>query len=193
MAQMNPKELELLEESERIHSKCKDCELWTGRLMPVFARGNKFSRVMICGMCPGPDENKAGKPFVGTAGKILDAIILDAGLSKYEPYITNLVKCFVKPGTPLKEEWMNSCSPYFNIQVAVIKPKIIVALGKDVCNYLLDNSMEMGGLRGKIYDSYFEVPTICTYHPSYLARGGGQKHSHYKTVVEDFSQAHQFV
>jgi len=173
-------------------ARCELCGLYAGRKKSVFARGNPDARIMICGMCPGPDENEQGFPFVGTAGQVLNDLLLRS-FGKTEPvYITNLVKCFVKPGIPLQQHWMSTCLPYFVVQVSLIKPKVIILLGKDVCNYFLGGDEEMGRLRGKIF-KYIGTNVICTYHPSYLARGGGIKHKHFTKVLEDFNTAYQLA
>ena len=177
-------------------AKCEFCDLCKGRIEPVFARGEPVHPVMICGMCPGPEENKAGSPFVGTAGKILNQILAESfGLTfdgKSAVYITNLVKCFVQPGTPLEQEWMSSCLPYFVVQKQLLDPKVIITLGRDVANFLLNNEEKMGDMRRNTYD-YMGTKLIATYHPSYLARGGGINHKHYGRVVEDFNRAKEFV
>jgi uracil-DNA glycosylase family 4 len=170
-------------------ARCDLCELHTNRIKPVFARGNPKSDFMICGMCPGPDENVQGSPFVGTAGQVLNELLMKTFGGTESVYITNLVKCFVKPGIPLQQSWMNTCLPYFVVQVSLIKPKVIVLLGKDVCNYFLGSDVEMGKLRGKTF-KYLNTNVVCTYHPSYLARGGGIKHKHFNTVLKDFSTAY---
>jgi DNA polymerase len=139
-------------------------------------------------MCPGPDENVAGIPFVGAAGQVLNSIIKAAYNDEGAAYITNLVKCYVAPGTQLQQIWMDTCLPYFLAQVGFLKPKVVIALGKDVCNYLLGVNEEMRNLRGQVRD-YFGRKLICTYHPSYLARGGGIKHKHFEIVVGDFKKA----
>lgn len=180
-----------LPELESIAAKCTLCELNTGRIKPVFARGSHDSRIIVCGMCPGRDENNAGSPFVGKAGKILDSVLVeafgDSSSSNIDVYITNLVKCFVPPGTPLQENWMSSCLPYFISQIGLIRPKVIIALGRDVSNFLLSNDWIMKNLRGKVFEYMGgKVKLISTYHPSYLARGGGTKHFAYPKVVEDF-------
>jgi DNA polymerase len=178
--------------AQRIASTCTECALWEGRNKPVFARGDSKSPIIVCGMCPGPDENKAGIPFVGNAGQILDTILVEVFGDNDSVYITNLVKCFVKPGTPLEHTWMRACLMYLIAQIGLIKPKVVIALGKDVCNYLLNNSDEMRDLRGNTYP-YMGTNLICTYHPSYLARGGGVKHRHYGRVVDDFKKAFQYI
>ncbi len=176
-----------LEEVQEQAAKCTFCELYRNRNKPVFARGNGKD-VFICGMCPGPEENKVGSPFVGTAGKILDTI-LNRVFSSPDFYITNLVKCFVTPGISLKKEWMSACLPYLLVQLHIIQPKVIVLLGGDVAQYLLATDSKIGQLRTMNNLSYMKIPVVCTYHPSYLARGGGVKHRHYQRVVDDFIKA----
>jgi len=177
---------------EQIAAQCKLCSLHTGQNKPVFARGYPEADILVCGMCPGPDENTIGSPFVGLAGKILDEILNRAFSLKYKVYITNLVKCFVPPGKDLDKVWMNTCFPYLIVQVQFIKPKVIIALGKDVCNYILRKDDPIGAMRGNIY-SYLDTKVICTYHPSYLARGGGVNHRHFSSVVKDFGKALKYI
>ena len=170
--------------------KCELCELSKGRNEPVFAKGSPDSKIVFCGMCPGPDENRVGVPFVGAAGGILDTILLEAfgkDSSSLDVYVTNLVKCFVPPGTKLDKHWMNTCLPYFLVQLKLIRPKVIIALGKDVSNFLLNNDKNMGSMRGNVY-KYMGINLMSTYHPSYLARGGGTKHKDFEVVVNDFQQ-----
>jgi len=180
---------------QEMAAKCSLCELHKGRIKPVFARGGSNSKVMIVGMCPGPDENKVGTPFIGKAGEVLDAILSEAFgdyKNDLDVYITNLVKCFVPPGTELKKEWMTTCLPYFVIQIGLVKPEVIIALGKDVSNFLLENSDPMKNMRGRIY-TYNNKKLISTYHPSYLARGGGVKHRDFNKVVNDFRQVMEII
>lgn len=174
---------------------CNLCELHVNRNKPVFAKGSTSSKLIICGMCPGPEENKIGIPFVGDAGKILDEILLAAfnDVDNANVYITNLVKCFVPPGTSLDKSWMNRCLPYFIVQIKLIKPRAIIALGKDVSNFLLNNSSSMKGMRGKIFNYIGGIKLLSTYHPSYLARGGGVKHNQFQTVVNDFKMIYRYM
>ena len=177
-----------LKDLQSTAAECELCGLYRGRNKPVFARGDSSSKIVVCGMCPGPDENKAGIPFVGVAGHLLDAILVGAFGDNYSVYITNLVKCFVAPGTKLDGNWMNTCLPYFLVQLKLIQPKVIIALGKDVCNFLLNNEDNMGSMRGNVYD-YMGTKLIGSYHPSYLARGGDVKHKDFNRVVNDFKKA----
>ena len=183
--------MELIE-LEDIAANCKLCELYKGQIKPVFARGNEKANILICGMCPGSDENRVGIPFVGPAGKILDEIMLRSFALKDKVYITNLIKCYVKAGTTLQPEWMNACLPYFIVQLQIVKPKVIISLGKDVSNFLLNKEENMGSMRGNTYD-YMGIKLISTYHPSFLARNGGVNSKHFNTVVKDFKKALKHV
>jgi len=177
---------------EQIAAQCKLCSLHIGQDKPVFAKGHPEADILICGMCPGPDENRIGTPFVGTAGKILDEILNRAFSLKHKVYITNLVKCFVPAGKDLDIRWMSRCLPYFIVQLQLIKPKVIIALGKDVSNFLSNKDEQMGSMRGNVYD-YLDTKLICTYHPSYLARGGGIQHKDFNKVVKDLGKALKYV
>ena len=177
-------------ELESIAANCKLCDLYKGQIKSVFAKGYNEAAILICGMCPGPDENEIGTPFVGAAGKILDEIMFRAFALSFrnKVYITNLIKCYIKPGTTLQSEWMSTCLPYFIVQLQLVKPKVIIALGKDVSNFLLNKEENMGSMRGNVYN-YMGIKLISTYHPSYLTRGGGVNHKHFHTVVKDFNKA----
>jgi DNA polymerase len=185
-----------LNELQMVAARCELCKLHKGRINPAFAKGDDQAPVVICGMCPGPEENAQGLPFVGTAGQVLDEVILSSfGPCIQEPllsyngiYITNLVKCFLNPGVSPEEESMNACLPYLLVQLSVIKPQIIIGLGAAVCQYLLRTERKIGELRGKVFE-YMGAKFICTYHPSYLARGGGSKHRDFRKVVGDFQLA----
>ena len=172
-----------------VASKCTSCNLHTGRNKAVFAKGSEYADIMICGMVPGPEENKVGLPFVGRAGQLLDIILSKVGSPVV--YITNMVKCALAPGIPLKEEWIASCISYLISQIYIVKPKVILTLGADATNALLGLPLDtkIGGLRGQVQNYSDEVFVIPTYHPSYLLRGGGEQHKHFDIVVGDFSLA----
>ena len=180
--------IEALKNIEGSSAKCTACELHGDRELPVFAKGNPVSRFMICGMVPGPDENKAGSPFVGRAGGMLGSILGQIRL--VDVYITNYVKCALKPGIRLTQSWIDSCSPIILAQISIIQPKVIITLGADATNALLGLPLttKIGSTRGRAHE-YFTTHVVPTYHPSYLLRGGGMRHVHYPRVVEDFEFA----
>lgn len=183
-------DLDLLQQTA---ASCTRCELHKGRVTPVFAKGNPNASIMICGMVPADEENKVGLPFVGRAGQLLDKILADTGLTLDDVYITNLVKCYLRAGLPLQKLWIESCLPYLITQIGLIKPKVIIPLGKDASTTLLGiyANMSLGKIRGKTFEYGINIKVVPTYHPSYLLRGGGEKHKSYNTVLEDFSLAKQ--
>ncbi len=184
-----------LDEVKECASKCTLCGLHIGRNKPVFSKGNEESSIMICGMVPAAEENAAGIPFVGRSGKLLDNIIEDAGLSLDSIYITNLVKCFLAPGISLKKNWVDCCLPYIVCQIHIIKPKVIITLGKDASVGLLslDQSKSLKSIiTNRPYTIYNNIKVMPTYHPSYLLRAGGKNHIKYEDVVECFMLAKEF-
>lgn len=180
--------LELLEKTA---ASCKNCSLHKGRINPVFSKGNSDATIMICGMVPADEENKSGLPFVGKAGQLLDKIMKEAGLTLNDVYITNLVKCYLAAGLNLQQEWINSCLPYLIVQIDLIKPKVVLTLGKDASITLLsmNSTVSLGSIRKKIYNYGHNINIVPTYHPSYLLRAGGESHKNYKDVIDDFLTA----
>jgi len=110
----------MLEKVRTVAAECVACELYKGRINPVFDKGNPIAKIMICGMVPAHDENLAGVPFVGRAGKLLDIILHDVNLTYNDVYITNLVKCFVAAGKPLSKKWIDSCRPFLDEQIRLL-------------------------------------------------------------------------
>lgn len=180
-----------LKELEEYASVCTACSLHEGRNKPVFSKGSSEASIMICGMVPADEENKAGLPFVGRAGQLLDVILEECGLTLNDIYITNLVKCYLKAGLSLKQEWIDNCLPYIITQIDIVKPKVIVTLGKDASKSLLGlyANISLGKIKGKKFDYSDEISIVPTYHPSYLLRAGGVKHKHYPEVIEHFEHA----
>lgn len=178
-------DLDLLKEKA---STCCLCELYKGRVKPVFSKGNHYSSILICGMVPADEENKIGLPFVGRAGKLLDTILNTSEMSLHDVYITNLVKCYLSAGLILHQEWIDACLPYIITQISLIKPKVILTLGKDSsCTLLgLNNKISLGSIRGKVFDYGVGIKILPTYHPSYLLRGGGENHRDYDKIIKDF-------
>jgi len=154
---------------------CRRCTLCEERTKVVFGVGNPRARLMFVGEGPGADEDAQGEPFVGRAGQLLDRIIVAMGLSRPEVYIGNVVKCR-PPGnrTPLPEE-AATCLPFLRTQIAIIKPEVIVALGKTALEGLLGPLP--GGitaLRGRWFETQ-GIPLKATFHPAYLLRSPAAK------------------
>ena len=184
-----------LQELQHSASICTQCDLHKGRIKPVFAKGNPKARIMICGMVPADEENNSGIPFVGRAGKLLDQILSDIGLTLDDVYITNLVKCYLAAGKPLEQDWIEACLPYLMIQIETIRPRVILTLGKDSSINLLGIAADttMGSIRGSIFDYVAGIEIVPTYHPSYVLRNGGRSGKLYKVIVRDFQLAKQMT
>lgn len=156
--------------------ECTKCELSQGRTNTVFARGDSVSNaVMFIGEGPGEEEDLQGLPFVGRAGKLLDAMI--AALPKLrnkDIYITNMVKCRPPGNRDPKPEELQACRPYLDQQIDLIQPEIIATIGKVAANGLLDNDAAMRDLRNAVHE-YRGCKLVCLYHPAYLLRAQQQK------------------
>ncbi len=149
---------------------CTACKLRAGCTQTVFGVGDEQADWLFVGEGPGADEDARGEPFVGQAGKLLDNMLLAIKLKRgNRVYIANIVKCR-PPGnrTPEADE-IAACMPYLQRQVALIRPKIIVALGKTAATALLGREATLASLRGKLHD-FAGIPLIITYHPAYLLR-----------------------
>ncbi|GIK25556.1 MAG: DNA polymerase III [Rhodocyclales bacterium] len=149
---------------------CRDCRLCERRKQAVLGVGDVDADWLFVGEGPGAEEDEKGEPFVGQAGKLLDAMLAAIGLQRgRKVYIGNAVKCR-PPGnrTPEAEETA-ACFPYLQRQIALIRPKLIVALGKPAAETLLNAEVKVGAARGRLFD-YRGIPLIVTYHPAYLLR-----------------------
>jgi uracil-DNA glycosylase len=152
-------------------SKCVRCpHLASTRTRTVFGEGSPTARLMFVGEAPGADEDATGRPFVGRAGVLLtDMITKGMGLARDQVYIANILKSRPPDNrTPLPEE-IEHCLPYLEQQIAIIRPEFLCLLGKTAASALLETALPLGRLRGKWY-RHRGIPTIVTYHPSYLLR-----------------------
>ena len=149
---------------------CRDCRLCERRKQAVLGVGDPEADWLFVGEGPGAEEDERGEPFVGQAGKLLDAMLAAIDLKRgRKVYIGNVVKCR-PPGnrTPEAEETA-ACFPYLQRQIELIRPKLIVALGKPAAETLLGAEVKVGAARGRLFD-YRGIPLIVTYHPAYLLR-----------------------
>lgn len=149
---------------------CTACPLSQARKQTVFGTGDKAASWLFIGEGPGAREDELGEPFVGQAGKLLDNMLQAIGLKRdQDVYIANIVKCR-PPGNrnpqPLEAE---QCRPYLLRQIALVQPRLIVALGKVAAQNLLASSESLASLRGQLHD-FSGIPLIVTYHPAYLLR-----------------------
>lgn len=149
---------------------CDACGLAATRTQTVFGVGDPNADWLIVGEAPGAEEDRKGEPFVGQAGKLLDNMLAAIKLKRGQNvYIANVLKCR-PPGNrdPQGEEVMQ-CDPFLQRQVELIRPRLIIALGKFAAQSLLNTDATIASLRGKLHD-YQGVPVIVTYHPAYLLR-----------------------
>lgn len=155
---------------------CLKCDhLVVSRTQVVFGVGNPEAELMFVGEAPGEDEDLQGEPFVGKAGQLLTKIIEAMGLKREEVYIGNVLKCRpdMPPGSsgnrkPRPDE-MQTCLPYLKEQIAIIQPKVLVALGATAMEGLIGETSPMNRLRGRWHD-FNGTPLMATYHPAYLLR-----------------------
>src|SRR5437879_4033678 len=172
---------------------CTRCRLHKqGRKQIVFGVGNPNAELMFIGEAPGADEDEQGEPFVGRAGQLLNNMIRAMGLRREDVYIANIIKCR-PPGnrTPERDE-CETCSPFLMRQIAVIKPKVVVALGAVAAKNLLAINAPMSELRGRWYDfkpagvrsdpSWTGARLAVTYHPAFLLRDPRQKGEAWKDL-----------
>jgi len=149
---------------------CTDCRLHEKRHCTVFGVGDEQADWLFVGEGPGAEEDQQGEPFVGQAGKLLDAMLAAIRLRRGENvYIANTVKCRPPGNRNPEPDEAAACAPYLRRQVELIRPKLIVALGKVAANNLLGREASIASLRGKVHH-FAGIPLIVTYHPAYLLR-----------------------
>ena len=155
-------------------SDCTRCELAESRTQTVFGVGNRSADWMIIGEAPGAEEDRRGEPFVGRAGKMLDEMLRAIGESRDSVFIANILKCRPPNNRDPKPQEAAACRDYLERQIALVGPKIILAVGKIAAQNLLGSDEPVGRMRGRAYDLN-GIPLVVTYHPAYLLRSPSQK------------------
>ncbi len=153
---------------------CTSCELYKARTQTVFGVGNHNADLMLIGEAPGAEEDIQGEPFVGKAGQLLNAMLYAINLAREDIYIANVVKCRPPENRNPNSNEMTSCNNFLQRQISLIKPKLIVAVGRIPAQHLLDTTTPIGKLRGQQFN-YNDIPLIATYHPAYLLRKPSEK------------------
>lgn len=148
---------------------CMLCTLGSTRTNFVFGTGNPKAKLMFVGEAPGKDEDLQGEPFVGRAGQLLNKMLLAIGSKREDVYIANVLKCRPPNNRDPKPDEIDKCEPYLLHQIDLIKPAVIVALGRFGGASLLKSTMSLGEMR-KIQNYYNNIPLIVTYHPAALLR-----------------------
>lgn len=150
-------------------SPCTQCDLCKTRSQTVFGSGNKNADWMFIGEGPGQSEDQQGLPFVGKAGLLLTEMLRAMGLDREAVFIANIVKCRPPANRDPKPIEIETCKPYLMRQLALVKPKIIVVLGRIAAQALLNTDEPISKLRGKIH-TLNDMPVVVVYHPAYLLR-----------------------
>ncbi len=153
---------------------CKRCELSNSRTQTVFGVGNRDADWMIIGEAPGAEEDRRGEPFVGRAGKMLDEMLRAIGQSRNSVFIANVLKCRPPNNRDPKPEEAAACRDYLERQIALVQPKILLAVGKIAAQNLLGGDASVANMRGRAHDLN-GIPLVVTYHPAYLLRSPSQK------------------
>jgi len=163
---------------------CQLCKLCSGRTNLVFGVGNPHAKLMFVGEGPGRDEDLQGEPFVGRAGQLLtDIITKGMGMQRSDVYIANVVKCRPPENRNPEPDEVAACEPFLKKQIDLIRPEIIVALGKFAVQTLLHSKLPISRLRGN-WHSYLGIKLMPTFHPAYLLRNPADK----KLVWEDIKK-----
>ena len=177
-SELNNKELHEYYESIK---DCTKCSLSKTRTNFVFGMGNPNSDIVFVGEAPGKNEDLQGEPFVGRGGKLLDKILLAINLTRKDIYILNVLKCRPTENRDPNSNEIETCEPYLKTQLKIIKPRLIVALGRISAMTLLRTKESLTNLRNKIH-KYEGIDLLVTYHPAALLRNPNFK----KPAWEDF-------
>lgn len=154
---------------------CTRCpELVANRTQTVFGVGNRAAELMVIGEAPGQEEDRQGEPFVGRAGQLLNEMLRAMGFAREQVYIANVLKSRPPNNRDPKPEEAAHCEPYLKRQIALIKPRIILSVGRISAQNLLKTETPIGKLRGKVH-RYQDIPLVVTYHPAYLLRSPLEK------------------
>lgn len=173
-------------------SRCSACPLQATRTQGVFGIGDRQAQWMIIGEAPGADEDRLGEPFVGRAGRLLDAMLLALGLRREQVFIANILKSRPPKNRDPAPEEIRACWPFLKRQIELVKPTLILAVGRIAAQSLLQTETPVSRLRGRLYRlPPWNIPLVVTYHPAYLLRSPREKHKSwddlrlaYRTFVE---------
>ena len=157
-------------ELKRLVPACTACGLHQSRTQTVFGVGDEDADWMLIGEAPGAEEDRLGEPFVGQAGKLLDSMLAAIGLARGDNvYIANVLKCRPPGNRNPEPDEVAKCTPYLGRQIELVRPRLIVAMGRSAAQTLLHTDATIASLRGRVH-AYAGVPLIVTYHPAYLLR-----------------------
>ncbi len=161
-------------------ANCTACPLHASRTQTVFGSGSQQAKLMIIGEAPGSHEDQEGEPFVGRAGQLLTAMLKSIRLERADVYIANVLKCRPPENRDPSAAEVATCTPFLNEQIALLKPDLLLAVGRVAAHYLLGTKESLESLRGKMHSfGETETPLIITYHPAYLLRSPVDKKKAY--------------
>ena len=157
-------------------AECTRCALHATRTQTVFGTGDRSADWLVVGEAPGADEDRQGEPFVGRAGQLLTEMLRAAGLKRETVYITNILKCRPPNNRDPQPDEVSSCHAYLERQIGLIKPRLILAVGRIAAQNLLQTDTPVGRLRGRVHHyGLAGIPLVVTYHPAYLLRSPLEK------------------
>ena len=155
---------------------CTACALHATRSRTVFGVGDRHAEWLVVGEAPGAEEDRQGEPFVGRAGGLLNAMLLAIGLRREQVYIANILKSRPPNNRDPRPEEVASCLPFLQRQIALLRPRIILVVGRIAAQNLLATDTPIGRLRGQLHQFGAQrTPVVVTYHPAYLLRSPGEK------------------
>ena len=180
---------------------CKACDLWKTGTQVVFGEGPAGANAMFVGEQPGDQEDKAGRPFVGPAGKLFDKALADAGIDREQVYVTNVVKHFKWVGRGKrrihqKPNWseVDACRPWLDGELAAVEPRVLVCLGATAAQALLGRQFRVTRERGKPVESDLAEHVLATIHPSAILRGDPEsREQEYAAFVRDLKVAAKLI
>jgi DNA polymerase len=189
----------LLERAERqreldraagVVAQCRKCEIGATRRNAVYGEGDPRAALMVVGEGPGETEDKLGRPFVGRAGELLDRMLMSIDLPREDVFICNTVKCRPtfdtgqrlanRPPTP---DEMRNCRPYLDEQIAIVRPRVILALGAPAAKSFMGERFSITKQRGVWFEGPAGIPIIATFHPAYILRQTGGAMNEVKKLV----------
>jgi uracil-DNA glycosylase family 4 len=166
---------EILRHQEQALQNCRKCKLCEGRTHVVFGSGNATAEFVVIGEGPGADEDAQGLPFVGRAGQLLTKMLTAVNLTREEVFITNAVLCRPPGNRNPEPDELAACAPFLADKLAVIQPKVVLALGSVATQSLLRTKEAIGKLRGRLHP-FGDAVLIPTFHPAFLLRNPGPEY-----------------